>query len=252
MGERSDSSTPLSNESDDEIPQKFSDPRRDPQRQRQPSLESDDAQINRMIATPSTSHNTPGKTAQEVLALFDSSPETSTSPRRRKPFNSYRNGSPSPRQAHNQNRSREPLPVLKPTQMRVFPGETEELTSAQMVQKLTNSRHVSFSPLSPPSAGRLPKLAASIERSPTSQPRSSQRQPPPPSQPRSQRSRRASVESSSSDLVSFPISGTRASAVKQSIEKELKESPYTPPTGTKAAQIVAARWSLRPRKSQRQ
>lgn len=210
-------------------------------RQRQPPLESDDAQIDQMIGSPSTVYDTPAKTAQEVLALYDSSPETPSPPRRRqrKPFNTYQSGSPSPLHMQNQNRPRRSLPISK-------------TTPVQGTKELTGPRRVSFGSSPHTSVGTLPRVLprtpaiSNIQRA-GSHSRSPLKQSLPLSQPQSQQRRRGSIESTSS-AASFPLSGTRASAVKQQIEQELKESPYTPPSGTKAAQIAARQRVLRPRK----
>ncbi|KAF9446341.1 hypothetical protein P691DRAFT_733514 [Macrolepiota fuliginosa MF-IS2] len=242
--------------------------RASPNSPRRPFLDDDDAEIDQMLTSPSTAHDTPGKTAREVLALYDSSPEVDSSPRRRKrkPFNKFRDGSPSPLRTQNQNRPRgqgtsspERMLVVDPGEAAILARaaaekETTKKTPAQQVtQKLTGSaRRVSYGSVSsaPLSSGSLPRTPAGFIRSQPggSQSRSSLRNSFPQSQPQSQsgRPRHNSLESTSSEMASFPINGTRASAVKQQAEQEMKNSPYTPPSGTKAAELVARR--LRPRK----
>jgi hypothetical protein len=51
------------------------------------------------------------------------------------------------------------------------------------------------------------------------------------------RSRSPARKHSTSSAESFPLIGTRASAMKRKIQEEEKHSPYTPPPGTRAAQL---------------
>jgi hypothetical protein len=242
-------------------------------RQRRASLSSEDGQISQMTGSPSTTQSTPAKTAQEVLELYGSSPEVGRSQqpqKQRKPFDNFRTGSPSPLQPQPQNRSRQSLPVItrsmqarKPAQARASLSPTARILAKAIPvhQKLTGPHRVSFGDnddaglSSPSSVGLLPRTPV-INAHPArggsdSQPRSSLRRSVPLSQPgsqsrsRHQGRRRDSAESTSSELVTWPIGGTRASTVKQEMEQVLKNSPYTPPSGTKAA---SARRRLRPPK----
>lgn len=58
-----------------------------------------------------------------------------------------------------------------------------------------------------------------------------------PEQPRTPRSRKNSASSTEP----FPVSGTRASALKKIIQQEEKRSPYNPPSSTRAAKLARSR-----------
>lgn len=187
-------------------------------------------------------------------------------------FNNVRAASPSPLQSQNQNRPRESLPVSRPTRgnhtptrprASLPPARTPAQATPvnQAIQKQTGPHRVSFGGgsgddghlLSPSSVGSLPQTPftvnpQSVQRGSSSRAHSSLRHTVPLSHPRSAQPqsrsrsrRRGSADSTSSELqATFPITGTRASAVKQQMEQALKESPYTPPSGTKAARALAA------------
>ncbi|KXN92258.1 hypothetical protein AN958_08711 [Leucoagaricus sp. SymC.cos] len=248
-----DSSVEIS--SDDEAVQQRFLPQSHTRRRRQSPSDSDDEESDNLATS------TPAKTAQEVLAMFDSSPEVGTSRQQvnqpRKPFNTFRSGSPSPLRVQNQNRPRQSLPAARSSQVvkslpRVsLPPAARAYAKVtplhQAAQKLTESRRVSFGggSSSPSSVGSLPRtpilnpLPTRAFQAPSSL-RSSVALSQTQIQSQSRRRRRGSVDSTTSSVVTFPIGGTRASAVRQQMEQALKESPYTPPTGTKAhAQVLA-------------
>ncbi|KAJ3573442.1 hypothetical protein NP233_g2432 [Leucocoprinus birnbaumii] len=254
--------------------------RPEPQRQRRSPLSSDDEEVDQSIQSP---QKTPLKSAREVLDLFGSSPEIIKSREKqkqqptRKPFNDVQTGSPGLLQPQNQKRPRQSLPASRPTRnthtrpRASLPpsGRTFVTPVNQTLQRLTGPLRTTLTggesdhPSSPSSVGSLPQVSfgvtprhsaqagstsrgpSSLRRSiPLSQPRQAQLQSQAPSH------RRASADSTSSEMqATFPISGTRADAVRQQIEQELKESPYAPPSGTKAAWVVASSQRvLRPRK----
>jgi len=56
-----------------------------------------------------------------------------------------------------------------------------------------------------------------------------------------QSTRIGSVSSAGSNSSNFPISGTKASVYKKNLTQLAKETPYTPPDGTRAAQFIRPR-----------
>jgi hypothetical protein len=231
-----------------------------------PASDDEDDEMHQSFNYPVTVHDTPVRTAKEVLAAFDDSPEAETFAQyKRGKLYSYRSGSPNPRNVQSHGAPRQALPSQKPTQAiparahaSLGPARTSAgATSSQVLRQLARPRRISFSDSdsSPSSTGSLPQmpLEASVQRTVES------RSPQAPSSSRASvarlqlqqgQSRRVSTESTSSELQGkFPTPGTRAYAEKMRMEKELKESPYSPPAGTRAAQVVAtAKRTLPPRK----
>jgi hypothetical protein len=191
--------------------------------QRRASFDDDDDEINRIFSdgremTPYTLEELMASSPQQLLSL-----------------NSHLSGSPL--QARDQNR-RATIPFSTPA----------NLTKRMGTRRLAGSGPT---PLTPSPVGTLPEVTYTLrtqllQSSPAHAPSSSKRSHVP-SASKSHQTRRSSLESVNSE-VPFPLSGTKASTVKAILERYLKESPYAPPSGTKAAAVIASQHQPRPRK----
>ena len=199
-------------------------------------------------------------TPAEVLDLFDSPHEDRRSQEQRLQSNDFRTENPTPLRSQSQRYPEQSLPVQ--TSLQVADVHTQARpflspTSSVLVETTPVNRAIQSLPDEGRSNG-LSSSSTSVEtrrpippvNSPTQGRSSSQMHPSiRHSIPLSQQSqllqshthgrRRASGESTSSESQdTFPMGGTRASVFKQQLEQELKESPYTPPTGTRAARVA--------------